>query len=179
MLLANSGRAGEAIWGGWQLAGLGRWSGGLPFSVIEPGWTTNWELQAFAVNTQPVKTHKHIEGGLPQVFADVNAIGNGVFTGSPMRLPYPGEAGQRNAFRGDGFFQIDSSLSKSWNLTERARLKFVWETYNVTNSIRFDDGSYNNNGFGNGLTYPGFGVYSQRLGDRNFRHMEFGARVDF
>ena len=179
MLLPNSGRVGEALWGGWQFGGLGRWSGGLPFSVIEPGWTTNWELQAFAVNTQPVKTHRHIEGGVPQVFADVNAIGNGVFTGSPMRLPYPGEAGQRNVFRGDGFFQIDSNLSKSWNLTERARLKFVWETYNVTNSIRFDDGSYNNNGFGNALTYPGFGVYSQRLGDRNFRHMEFGARVDF
>jgi hypothetical protein len=178
-LLPNSGRAGEAIWGGWQLGGIGRWSTGLPFSVLEPGWTTNWELQAFAVNTQPVKTHKHIEGGLPQVFADVSAIGNGVTHGSPLRLPYPGEAGMRNDFRGDGFFQVDSSLSKSWDLTERARLKFVWETYNVTNAIRFDDGSYNNNGFGNGVTYPGFGVYSQRLGDRNFRHMEFGARIDF
>ena len=179
MLLPNSGRVGEAIWGGWQLGGLGRWSSGLPFSVIEPGWTTNWELQAYSVNTQPVKIHKHIEGGLPQVFADVNGIGNGLFTGSPIRLPYPGEAGMRNVFRGDGFFEIDSNLGKSWNLTERARLKFVWETYNVTNSIRFDDGSYNDNGFTNALTYSGFGVYSQRLGDRNFRHMEFGARVDF
>ena len=178
-LLPNSGRVGEALWGGWQLGGIGRWSSGLPFSVLEPGWTTNWELQAFAVNTQPVKVHKHILNTLPQVFADVNAIGNGVTTGSPIRLPYPGEAGQRNAFRGDGFFEVDSNLSKSWNLTERARLKFVWETYNVTNSIRFDDGSYNNNGFGNGLTYPSFGYYSQRLGDRNFRHMEFGARIDF
>jgi hypothetical protein len=179
MLLGNSNRAGEAIWGGWQLAGLGRWSSGLPFSVIEPGWTTNWELQAFAVNTAPVKTHKHIESDFPQVFADVHAISSGVNTGSPMRLPYTGEAGQRNAFRGDGVFDVDSSLGKSWNLTERTRLKVVWEVYNVTNSTRFDDGSYNNNGFGNALTYPGFGVYQQRLGQQNFRHMEFGARFDF
>jgi len=74
MLLANSGRLGNAIWGGWQWAGIGRWSSGLPFSVLEPGWTTNWELQANAVNTQPVNTHKHIEGGAPQVFADVSSI---------------------------------------------------------------------------------------------------------
>lgn len=179
MLLGNSGRVGDAIWGGWQFAGLGRWSSGLPFSVIEPGWTTNWELQAFAVNTRPVKTHKHIEDSFPQVFADVNAISEGVNTGAPMRLPYPGEAGQRNAFRGDGIFNIDSLLSKSWSLTERMHLKFAWEVYNVTNSTRFDDGSYNNNGFGNALTYPGFGVYQQRLGQQNFRHMEFGARLDF
>jgi hypothetical protein len=179
MLLANSGKVGNAIWGGWQWAGLGRWSGGLPFSVIEPGWTTNWENQAFAVNTAHVKTHKHFDGGVPQVFADVKSISEGVTTGSPMRLPYPGEAGMRNVFRGDGVFDIDSSLNKSWNLTERARLKFAWEVYNVTNSTRFDDGSYNNNNFGNALTYPGFGVYSQRLGSKTFRRMQFGARIDF
>jgi hypothetical protein len=179
MLLANSGKVGNAIWGGWQFAGLGRWSSGLPFGVIEPGWTTNWETQAFTVSTQPVKTHKHIENGVPQVFADVNAISEGVTKGSPMRLPYTGEAGQRNNFRGDGVFDIDSSLAKSWNLTERARLKFAWEVYNVTNSTRFDDGSYNNNGFGNAVTYPGFGAYSQRLGSKTFRRMQFGARIDF
>ena len=57
-----------------------------------------------------------------------------------MRLPYPGEAGMRNKFRGDGVFDIDSSLAKSWNLGERARMKFAWEVFNVTNSVRFDDG---------------------------------------
>jgi hypothetical protein len=38
--------------------------------------------------------------------------------GSPIRLPYPGEAGQRNNFRGDGYFGIDGALSKAWNITE-------------------------------------------------------------
>jgi hypothetical protein len=95
-------------------------------------------------------------------------------------LPYTGEEGQRNQFRGDGLFNIDSSLSKNWNLTERARLRFAWEVYNVTNTTHFDDGSYNNNSsFGNGLTLGGFGFYTSRLGDRTFRRMQFGARVDF
>jgi hypothetical protein len=179
-LLSNSSKVGDAIWGGWQLAGLGRWSSGLPFSVIEPGWTTNWELQAYGVTTAPVKTHKHIdESGLQQVFADPDSIQSGVTSGSPMRLPYPGEAGMRNQFRSDGIFGIDSALSKSWGLGERARLKFAWEVYNITNTTRMDAGSYNNNGFGNALTYPGFGVYVQRLGDRTFRRMQFGLRLDF
>lgn len=176
---SGSSKVGDAIWGGWQWAGLARWASGLPFSIIEPGWTTNWELQAFAVTTAPVKTKKHIVGGLPQVFADVNSISEGVVPGSPIRLPYPGEAGQRNHFRGDGPFNIDSSLAKNWGLGERARLKFAWEVYNITNSVRFDDGSYGNNGFGNALTYPGFGVYVQPLGSHQFRRMQFGLRLDF
>jgi hypothetical protein len=178
-VLSNSGKFGNAIWGGWQWAGLGRWTSGLPFALIEPGWTTNWELQAFAVPTQPIKLHKHIEGGLPQVFADDQAIQNGVTSGSPIRLPYPGEAGERNNFRGDGVFDIDSSLSKGWDLTERAKLKFAWEVYNVTNSTRFDDGSYGNGTFNNALTYPALGIYASRLGDLTFRRMQFGLRVDF
>jgi len=173
-LLANSSRVGEAIWGGWQLTGLGRWTSGLPFSIIEPGWSTNWELQAWAVPTTKIKVHKHVDGGAPQVFADAAAIDGGYYTGSPMRLPYPGEAGPRNIFRGDGVFDIDSSLLKSWNVTEKAKIKFAWDVLNVTNSTRFDT-----NSLGTGLGYSGFGFYSYRLGDRNFRRLQFGLRVDF
>jgi Carboxypeptidase regulatory-like domain len=178
-LLANSGKAGNAIWGGWQWAGLWRWTSGLPFSVLEPGWTTNWEDQAFGVVTAPVHVHKHIENGLPQVFANDQAIQAGVTAGSPIRLPYPGEAGMRNKFRGDGVFNIDSSVNKNWSLSDRARLKFAWEVYNVTNSTRFDDNATNTATFNNGLTYPAFGFYAYRLGTGTFRRMQFGLRLDF
>jgi hypothetical protein len=173
-MLGNTGALGDALWGGWQWAGVGRWTSGLPFSLIEPGWTTNWELQAWAVPTQKVKLHKHIKDGLPQIFADDVAVDGGIYNGSPVRLPYPGEAGPRNNFRGDGVFDVDSSLSKTWNLMEKAKLKFAWEVYNVSNSIRFDTAS-----LGNGLTYQGFGFYSARLGDKTFRRMQFGLRLDF
>ena len=96
-----------------------------------------------------------------------------------MRLPYPGEAGMRNKFRGDGVFDIDSSLAKSWNLAERARLKFAWEVFNVTNSVRFDDNTTNNEYINNALTYPGFGFYTTVMGKNAFRHMQFGLRLDF
>ena len=178
-LMSNSSRMGNAIWGGWQWAGVGRWSSGLPFGVIEPGWTTNWETQAFAVVTGPVKIHKHMKDGSLQIFENDDEIQNGVYTGSPMRLPYPGEAGERNRFRSDGIFNIDSSLAKNWALGERARLKFAWEVYNVTNSVRFDAGSYGLGTFGNALTYGGFGYYASTLGTHTFRRMQFGLRLDF
>jgi hypothetical protein len=172
--LAGSGKLGNALWGGWTWAGLGRWSSGLPFALYEPGWSTDWEIQAWAVPTKKVKIRKHVENGLPQVFDDVSAITGGMVTGSPVRLPYPGEAGARNVFRGDGVFDIDSSLAKNWNLTERAKMKFDWEVFNVTNTTRFDT-----NSLGTGFTYGGFGSYSARLGDKTFRRMQFGLRIDF
>jgi hypothetical protein len=180
LLLASSGKLGEALWGGWAWSGLGRWSSGLPFGVLAPGWATNWETQAYGVATAPVKLHKHLEGGLPQIFADDTAIQNGVQNGTPIRLPYPGEEGQRNHFRSDGVFGIDSSLAKSWSIAEKARLKFAWEVYNVTNSVRFDAGSYNDSTFSNGLTLGGLGIYGGTLGGGHaFRRMQFGLRMDF
>jgi len=173
--LGSTSRALDAVVGGWQWAGIGRWSSGLPFSVYEPGWGTNWELEGWGVRTAPVKTHRHITPGIApqvQVFADADAINSGVTTGGPIRLPYPGEAGERNPFRGDGYFNIDSSLSKVWNIADRAKLKLAWEVYNVTNSARFD--TYNLNV---SLTSGTLGAYGATL--TTYRRMQFGLRMDF
>ena len=52
----------------------------LPFSVFEPGYTTDWQLGGPGVVTAPVKVHRHIVNGVPQVFAgdSATAINNGV-----------------------------------------------------------------------------------------------------
>ena len=41
-------------------------------------------------------------------------------------------------FAGDGYFGVDTSLSKSWKIREGSGLRFAWEVFNVTNSVRFD-----------------------------------------
>jgi hypothetical protein len=176
-LMHGANRAVDAVLGGWQWSGLSRWSSGLPFSVFEPGYTTDWQLGGAGVNTGPVKIQKHLDaGGIPQIFADDSAIGinNGVTTGSPIRLPYPGEAGQRNVFRGDGYFDVDSSLAKTWDLHERLKLKFAAEVYNITNSVRFDDSPLNLNA---NLTQGTLGAYGGTL--TTYRRMQFGLRIDF
>ncbi len=128
------------------------------------------------VVTSPVQVKKHIVDGVPQVFAgnSANDINNGVYNGTPIRLPYPGEAGQRNNFRGDGYFDIDTALAKTWNLHEEMRLKFAAEVYNIGNDVRFDDSPANLAG---GLTGGTFGAYGGVL--TTYRRMQFGLRLDF
>jgi hypothetical protein len=163
----------DAFIGGWQWSGIERWSTGLPFSFFEPGWSTDWQIESYGVQTQPIQTKKHYDqNGNPQYFADPNGINTGVYTGSPERLPYPGEAGQRNNFRGDGIFDIDSGLSKVWKVRERGAVKFAWEVYNVTNTVRFDPAS-----IGSGLTGGSLGVANTLLSQP--RKMQFALRYDF
>jgi hypothetical protein len=173
-VFGGANRVADALVGGWQFAGLARWTSGLPFSVNEPGWSTNWQLEGAGVVTGKVQLKKHISGGFPQIFAGDSAttINNQVETGTPIRLPYPGEAGQRNHFRGDGYTDIDSSLSKTWSLTERAKLKFAAEVYNLSNTPRFDVAQLNTQ-----LTNSSLGYYSAEL--TTYRRMQFGLRLDF
>jgi hypothetical protein len=133
LLLGGAGPWVDRMIGNWQLSGVARWSSPLPFSVISgSGWGTDWAEQSNMVQTGPVRTHTHIEGGTAQAFADPAA------TLANLRNPYPGEAGQRNNFRGDGYLGADSGLSKSWKMREGSNLRLAWEVFDVTNSVRFD-----------------------------------------
>jgi Carboxypeptidase regulatory-like domain len=176
--LANSNRLVDAFIGGWQLSGIFRATSGLPFSVQEPGWTTNWQQEGYGIVTGKVKIHRHFDqNGEPQFFAGTTNgdINSGVDNGTPVRLPYPGETGQRNNFRGDGLLGLDSGLTKSWGLGEYGKIKFAWEVYNVTNTMRFDVGGGNFNGqLTSGAT---LGVSSALLNPP--RRMQFSLRYDF
>ncbi len=176
--LGNGNHLVDAFIGGWTYAGLARWTSGLPFSLFEPGWTTNWQLEGYGVKTGDVKTKKHYipATGQLQAFANPDAINAGVKSADgPVRLPYPGEAGQRNGFRGDGYFDVDSTLSKIWNIGEFGKLKFDGEVYNITNTNRFDVSSISS-----GLTSGTLGAYGTTLpAQSNFRRMQFGLRFDF
>jgi hypothetical protein len=156
-LLGGAGRVLDGAIGNWQFSGVARWTSGLPFSVVcGEGWGTNWDEKSNMIQTGPIKTHTHIDSnGTPQAFADSQeALAN-------MRNPYPGEAGQRNNFRGDGYFGIDASLSKSWKMRENSGVKFAWDIFNVSNSVRFDVNPLTS--FQNMTTSGEFGVYGATL----------------
>jgi hypothetical protein len=170
----KAGTFAEALFGSWDWSGLFRWTSGLPFS-ISPGlgnWPTNWELtgNVFLKGAAP-KTGTFVDAeGHPNAFADPNAA-VGAF-----RFAYPGESGQRNNLRGPGYFGIDMALSKTWHITERQLLSLRWETFNVTNSVRFDVGtmSFNNGSISNASN---FGRYTQTL--TKPRSMQFALRYMF
>ena len=179
MLLSGAHGVLQAITGGWQLTGLARVTSGLPFGAqIGAGWVTSWDYQSFIVKQGPVSMHRHIiPGEGPEAFANPDALSAciEVTTSCPVRYPIPGEIGSRNAFRGDGFFGVDSGLNKGWHLTEAADLKFGWEVFNVTNTPRFDVNPNTSlqSVWGNG----DFGVYSNVLGSQ--RIQQFSLRLDF
>ena len=169
----GANRLTDSVIGGWQLSGILRSTSGLPFSFTEPGWTTDWQIESYGVVTSKVKMRRHFDAnGNPQFFDNATAINSGVNTGSPIRLPYPGEAGQRNNFNGDGYFSLDDGLRKSWSLGEVGKLNFAWEVYNVTNTVRFDP-YY----IGSGLTSGNLGIASTLLTQP--RRMQFSLRYDF
>ena len=123
-----------------------------------------------------VKAHKTVAAdGTVNYFANPGAINSGVKTGTVIRLPYPGEAGQRNNFRGDGYLALDPSLSKSWKVAEYGTVKFDWSVYNATNTNRFDAQSINGQ-----LTSGTLGAASSLLGGSAVpRRMQFALRYDF
>jgi hypothetical protein len=168
---SNVSRLTDLFIGGWNLTGLTHWTSGLPFSSIDGlGWNTDWADQSWNVATAPISSggHSHDSGGQPNAFKNQTAAINNI------RPPYASETGQRNFFRGDGYFGIDGGLSKTLSITERHQLKFAWEIFNATNSVRFDPATISNNPYGN----PGsYGRYTSLL--TQSRRMQFSLRYGF
>jgi hypothetical protein len=125
-------------------------------------------VQSFAKVTGPVKSGgHHIINGQPNAFSDLTkALAN-------VTAPFAGESGQRNAFRGDGYFSTDASLTKVFQIKERQSLKFQWDVFNSTNAVRFDPHSVQNNPF----IASSFGVYGSPLVEA--RRMQFSLRYSF
>jgi len=157
--------------GGWNLTGLTHWTSGLPFGSIDGlGWNTDWADQSWNVATGPIPSggHGHDSGGQPNAFKSQAVAINSI------RPPYASESGERNFYRGDGYFSIDTGISKVFPITEKNQLKFAWEIFNTTNSVRFDPASVSNNPYGN----PGsYGRYTALLNQG--RRMQGSLRYSF
>jgi len=171
---SGMGRFANAVIGGWTLSGLWRWTSGYPFTVSSGfGWATNFELESAAILNAPApKTGTFKIGGTtPNVFKDpTSALG-------AFRQSFPGESGQRNELVGPGTFNIDAALSKSWKITESQTVKFTWETFNITNTPRFDVGTMQLNGNNSISNSSSFGNFSSTLSQQ--RVMEFAVRYTF
>jgi hypothetical protein len=187
-VLGGANRLVNALAGGWMLSGINRTTSGLPFSLFEPGWATDWQIESYGVTTGPVKMRRQISPN-PQFFANPDGINADIVCGGRacpgqtgpagnVRLPYPGEAGERNNFRGDGYFDIDTGVAKNWQIREYGSLKFAWETYNATNTVRFDPAA-----IGSNLASGNLGIASPGTTDPGIlvapRRMQFSLRFDF
>jgi hypothetical protein len=166
---ASWNRGADALLGGWSFSGLGRWTSGLPFGIQNGfDFPTNWELNGLAIlKGAAPSTGVFDNNGNPNAFKDPSSAA------AAFRFPYPGESGSRNVLRGPGYFGIDAAVRKSWSVTERQKLSFSWEVFNVTNSVRFDAA----NAFPEVDITSSFGNYYNTL--TRPRTMEFALRYSF
>jgi hypothetical protein len=121
--------------GGWRVSGLFRWSSGFPITVDNgPQWATDWNIEGDAEPVGPSLPAKsgHKDAANAFIFADPGAAL------ADFRPEWPGESGVRNNVTGDGLFDIDTGVSKDFALGETKRVEFTWQTFNLTNSVRYD-----------------------------------------
>lgn len=165
-------RIADAIVGGWQLSGNYRQTSGLPFTVSNgQRWPTDWNVDAFGTPDGPVPVSVTgnalgIKNGGPNLFS--NPLNVVTKAGEPLGQygdfieTLAGQSGLRNNLRGPGLFNIDSGLFKVFTMpySEHHKLQLRWETFNLTNSVRFtnatltDNSSSNFGKFAGTLTSP-------------------------
>ncbi len=139
-MLGNASPVLNALVGGWHVSGVFRWTSGYPITVDNGStWATDWNIEGDAEPNGPA----------PLASNPKNAIVNGVDIGpdifqnpaaaeAAFRPEWPGESGVRNNVIGDGIFNIDTGVSKDFTLGEGKRLEFSWQSFNATNSVRYD-----------------------------------------
>jgi hypothetical protein len=192
----SDNRALQAIFGGWQLAGIYRWNTGLPLAASpfdSHQWATNWDFQSNVTPLTPVQTCPTRVGtpasqggtGIPKLFGgsgcDIKAIYDN------FRSAYPGETGPRNYIRLPGYMNVDLGLAKSWTMpwSEKHQLQIRWDVFNVANKQSFGLIDITRTGIGvdadpglRGLTPPSnWSNFTQIQGSP--RVMQVGARYSF
>lgn len=179
---SNTNRAVDALIGGWQLSGLFRLTSGFPISVDNgtSNYPTNFELEGNANQIAPVHAGVYyVPDPNHPGQTNPNIFSNGTAAINAFDYAYAGQAGQRDNIRGDGFFEIDLGISKSWTMpwSEKQHLQFRGEMFNVTNSVVYDaqQGLLNGAlGMGSGNS---FGNYAGLL--TNPRIVQFALRYEF
>jgi Carboxypeptidase regulatory-like domain/TonB dependent receptor len=163
----NSG-IGAAVFGGWQANGIIAIYSGGPFTVTADGTALDAPGNT---QTADIVGHVHKIGSL-QEYYDISAF-------APVNMPRFGTAG-RNILRGPGVINNDLSLFRDFPITERMKLTFKAEAFNLTNTPHFgapDGGS--GNGFSNNANVndAGFMVISTSAGTlADQRSIRFGLR---
>ena len=125
-LLGNSA-TGRALFGGWQLGGIFVAQGGHPLTLTASPKPSN--------TTTPERPDRICDGNLSSGRRSIEQW----FQVSCFALPAPYTFGNtsRGVIRSPGLVNLDAMLSRTFALTERYRLEFRAEAFNLTNSAHF------------------------------------------
>jgi hypothetical protein len=184
---SNAGPSMNQIIGGWQVTGIVVGASGRPWNFTGNRFNHHYAGRDQPHVTIPVPFELTKQPGLPGsnipvvylipgTSADRTRIGRENFKNS-----HPGGAIARNQGRGPGFWNVDLSVTKNFDLSsirESMRLRFRWETFNLFNHPNFDIPGFNPGGGATNIDRAGtLGQVDTTLGTE--RIMQFGVRLEF
>jgi carboxypeptidase family protein len=167
------------IIGGWEVTGIFTARSGLPFSTTTTAFPVGFNFNSPAAqnlrNAPAIRPNIHDDPatGSIQFFANPSTVFNpNSPTTGVLRFPHHGEIGNRNFFRGPGFWNLDTALIKTWGMpwSEHHNLQLRWEAFNL----------FNHNSFG----LPAVGITGTTFGQITTsasapREMQFALRYNF
>ena len=200
--LANS-RLKDAVFGGYSLNYLVTLQGGQPITIGCPTATTTgtgcYSLRVPGQNPQTGVQLKTVNGTLkpfflnnPAAFQQPCLLGGTAANPVPIPnspvgcIPLTGLAalgGQQGTVPGPGFHRVDFSLFKDFTFTERYRLQFRTEFFNILNHPNFTAPGFGGNGvvaIGNSLNFNSstFGeIGSTRDAPYDPRQIQFALKL--
>jgi len=168
----------EAL-GGWHLNGIYTLSAGLPFDVSVGGCSNSYTRPDLvgSIHISPGNLKNYVS---PSAFA----LPPATVYGGACTYNRPGNAA-RNVLRGPGLSNIDLAIFKDFSISERAKLQFRAQAYNLTNTPHFGQpngflgsSSVNSSGQITASPNPNFGQITSTL-PYTYRQLELGLRVIF
>src|SRR5271167_4545665 len=195
---------------GWQVSGTVFWHSGVPFSVLSTPYSANGDgivqgsgpqFASVVPGANPYCRHCHIPGvnqpGTiqwlnPNAFVSAVDPSAGTCIGGDTAQTCQFGSLARNALRGPDFFWSDLYITKWFPLSERLKLRFDAQFFNVLNHPNFGLPSNVLAGVpGNPSTQTGFGALTYTTspptgllgvglgGDSSPRMIAFQARLEF
>jgi hypothetical protein len=164
------------IFGGFRTSGIYTYYSGHPFTVNEGG-TLGAALDPFGQATavpNVIGTARIVGDPSCWFFVALNKACQAIAPGQAnayqvLAAGVVGNSG-RNPLRGPHTTVFDAALTRDFSMTERAKLQFRWEVFNVTNTPEF--GQPNGN-----VTSGAAGSITTLSGDP--RVMQFALRLSF
>ena len=172
LYLSNIGKAGNAIIGGWRVNGITTLRSGLPLPFIAPSNT----LSQFGAGTYGIMRPDYVSGcsksgtGSPHSAQRANAWFNTACFVQSSPFAFGNEPRVDPKLKSEGEDNFDTSISKNFDITEKVKMKFSAEIFDLFNHAQFAEPD-------TGVTDPGFGQIGHQLNLP--RTVQLALRVSF
>jgi hypothetical protein len=127
----------DEIIGGWSVSGLPNWHSGNAYFSAANAFVAGYSNNAPSILVGPISDlNIHLSGGHGQPLLGYSnpTQANADYTG-----PVGFTIGSRNNLRGPGYFAMDMGLGKAFPISERVRINFRADAFNVFNHPNFSE----------------------------------------